>query len=90
MGQVVLDSLAERFQVPLNYDRSVMGWIGNTEIEIPPPPQKGKGKGKQTADAEPAEPERVKFTFLKPSKSLTSPIQLNRRPLTSLSAFQNS
>ncbi|KAG8923594.1 hypothetical protein FRC01_012576 [Tulasnella sp. 417] len=66
VGQVVLDSLAERFQVPLSYDRSVNGWVGNTEIDILPPPQKGKGKGKQAADAEPPEPQRVKFTFLKP------------------------
>jgi len=71
VGQVIVDALAERFQVSLSQERSVLGWFGETELDVNPPPSKRKGKAKQTEeDSMPSEPERVKFTFLKPKLAM--------------------
>lgn len=66
--QTIVESLARRFQVTLNYDTTVTGWLGDTDVEIAPRPVAAK-KGTAARENPSSKPaERVQITLLKPSE----------------------
>ncbi|KAG8934752.1 hypothetical protein FRC02_009333 [Tulasnella sp. 418] len=65
VGQVVVEALANRFNVDLANDRSVSGWTGTFQVDIPPLKVKGKKKATSPMPDEPT-PETVQITLLKP------------------------
>ncbi|KAG8861724.1 hypothetical protein FRB96_002682 [Tulasnella sp. 330] len=93
VGQTILESLARRFQVSLNHDRGVIGWIGETELDVSL--KKGKGKIKEDqAAVEPTTSQRVSITLLKPKllmnvsgKSISMAMRTKIRPANTRSVI---
>ena len=59
VGHLIIDSLAARFGVRMDFDRSSLCWEGSTELDI-----YGATKGKASRSQPPI---RATFTFVKPS-----------------------